>query len=82
MNRIKEIIKEKGMSMNELADTLGITRQTLSSQINGTANIASYEKIAKALGVSMGELFDAPAQNNTSVTCPKCGAKLTVKVEE
>ena len=41
MNRIKDIIKEKGLTINEVADKLGITRVTLSTQINGTANISS-----------------------------------------
>ena len=43
MNRIKELLKEKGVTINELSDKLGISRVTLSSQINGTANIISYE---------------------------------------
>ena len=53
MNRIKEILKEQGVTINELADKLGISRVTLSTQINGTANIVSYEKIATALNVPM-----------------------------
>ena len=57
MNRIKELLKEKGVTINELSDKLGISRVTLSSQINGTANIISYEKIAKALNVPMWQLF-------------------------
>lgn len=33
MNRIKEILKERGITINELADKLGISRVTLSTQI-------------------------------------------------
>ena len=46
MNRIKDILKEQGITINELAEKMGLNRVTLSTQINGTANIASYEKIA------------------------------------
>ena len=33
--RIKTILKEKNMSVQELADKLGVSRQALSKQING-----------------------------------------------
>lgn len=62
MNRIKEILKEKSITLNELADKIGISRVTLSTQINGTANIASYERIAAALDVPMWQLFASPEE--------------------
>lgn len=78
MNRIKEILKEQGVTINELADKLGISRVTLSTQINGTANIVSYEKIATALNVPMWQLFASPEEiqpqsDGVSITCPNCG---------
>lgn len=84
MNRIKDIIKEKGITINELAEKLGITRVTLSSQINGTANIVSYEKIAAALDVPMWQLFASPSEvqgTSGSIVCPKCGNTITIKAE-
>lgn len=62
MNRIKEVLKEKGISINELAEILGVSRVTVSTQINGTANIASYERIAAALNVPMWQLFARPEE--------------------
>lgn len=80
MNRIKDVIKEKGLTINELSEKLGISRVTLSSQINGTANIASYEKIAAALNVPMWQLFASgddvkPENERNTITCPCCGKK-------
>lgn len=60
--RVKEVCKEKGVTINELADKLGISRVTLSTQINGTTNIVSYEKIATALNVPMWQLFASPEE--------------------
>ncbi|MBC8593872.1 helix-turn-helix transcriptional regulator [Oscillospiraceae bacterium N12] len=82
MNRIKDILKEKGITINELAETMGLNRVTLSTQINGTANITSYEKIATALDVPMWQLFASPAEVTKEAkgeTCPYCGKPITIK---
>lgn len=86
MNRIKEILKERGITINELADKLGISRVTLSTQINGTANIVSYEKIATALNVPMWQLFASPEEvqpkkDGFSLICPHCGKSIKIKVD-
>ena len=87
MNRIKEVLKEQGITINELADKIGISRVTLSTQINGTANIVSYEKIATALNVPMWQLFASPEEvqpkkDGLSLTCPHCGKDINIKVEQ
>ena len=86
MNRIKEIIKEKDTTINDLANKLGISRFTLSSQINGTANIVSYEKIASALEVPMWQLFASKKDvigelEGNYIRCPKCGHEFEVEVK-
>ena len=78
--RVKELCKEKGLQMQELADKLGITRITLTRNINGNPTISTLENIAAALGVSVPELF-VPHSRNT-ITCPKCGTVLDVKEKE
>nr|DAQ34852.1 MAG TPA: Helix-turn-helix XRE-family like protein [Caudoviricetes sp.] len=86
MNRIKEVLKEQGVTINELADKMGISRVTLSTQINGTANIVSYEKIATALNVPMWQLFASPEEvqpktDSLTLSCPHCGKNINIKVE-
>lgn len=78
--RVKEICKEKGLQMQELADRLGITRITLTRNISGNPTISTLENIASALGVSVQELFE-PQPANT-IVCPKCGTVLEVKERE
>ena len=86
MNRIKEVLKEQGVTINELADKMGISRVTLSTQINGTANIVSYEKIATALNVPMWQLFASPEEvqpktDGLTLSCPHCGKSINIKVD-
>ena len=83
--RIKQAIKESGSSVGELAQKMGVSRQTISRQING-ANITveTVQKIADALGLPVGQLFDQKPQptnaDNNVITCPHCGEKLVINV--
>ena len=71
--RVKEICKEKGTTIQELADNMEMKRESLSRAINGNPTLETLEKIATALGVNITELFDKPKNNTTGITCPHCG---------
>lgn len=43
--------------MQEVADRIGIVRDTLTRQINGNPTVETLEKIANALEVDISELF-------------------------
>ena len=58
--RVKEICKEKGITIQELADNMEMKRESLSRAINGNPTLETLEKIATALGVNITELFDQP----------------------
>ena len=83
--RIKQAIKESGSSVGELAQKMGVSRQTISRQING-ANITveTVQKIADSLGLPVGQLFDQKPQTTNAepntITCPHCGAKLVINL--
>ena len=83
--RIKQAIKESGSSVGELAQKMGVSRQTISRQING-ANITveTVQKIADALGLPVGQLFDQKPQtknaDHNTITCPHCGEKLVINL--
>jgi transcriptional regulator with XRE-family HTH domain len=62
--RIKEVIKEKGMTVQTLADKMGINRVGLSNHINGNPSVAVLEKIAAALEVPIQELFEKEKNEN------------------
>lgn len=80
--RIKEVLKEQGVTNIFLADKVGITRPNMSNIVNGKTkpSLETLEKIADALNVPITELFEHPKQN--VITCPKCGTRLEVKERE
>ncbi len=57
--RIKEIAKEKGMTMADIARTIGITPINLSASLNGNPTLSRLTAVADILGVSVSELFEA-----------------------
>lgn len=60
--RIKEILKEKGITLSQLADTMGVSRQALSRQVAGKLLVEKAEEIATALNVPMWQLFASPEE--------------------
>lgn len=80
--RIKNILKEKGMTNIAIADKVGITRPNMSNIVNGKTkpSLDTLEKIAEALNVHISELFEQPKQN--IITCPYCNGKIKVSKDE
>ena len=83
--RIKQAIKESGISVGELAQKMGVSRQTISRQINGAnITVSTVQKIADALGLPVGQLFDQKPQptnaDHNVITCPHCGEKLVINL--
>lgn len=72
--RIKEVCKEKGVTLQHVAEVIGVNRVSLSNSINGNPTIQTLEKIANALGVAVSELIDEPKTN--TITCPHCGKQI------
>jgi len=55
--RVKEICKQKGILLKDLAKKLNITDVGLQQIIKGNPTIQTLERIADALGVDFVELF-------------------------
>lgn len=80
---IKETLKQRGLTQNELAERLGINRVSLSRILSNKNDmrVSTIIKIADAIGCDVSEFF-APAdtaEHNTT-TCPHCGAKLVINL--
>lgn len=81
--RIKDVLKEKKMTVVSLAGIIGITQPNMSNIVNGksTPSLETLEKIALALEVPVTELFEQPKSDTASLTCPHCGKSIEIEVK-
>jgi transcriptional regulator with XRE-family HTH domain len=77
--RIKEVLKEKGMTAKELAAKMGVTPPSISVAINGNTTVEMLNRIAAALDVLITDLFERP--KNDTINCPHCGGKIKIGKE-
>lgn len=58
-NKISELRKERRVTQEELADAVGVTRQTIISLENGryNASLLLAHKLARYFGLTIEELF-------------------------
>ena len=86
--RIKEILKERNITQQQLADMLGVTRSAITQQLSGKPSMTTLEKIAEVLCVEMWELFKSKAEILEGITdgarnvipCPHCGKPIEVSL--
>lgn len=79
--RIKELLREKGITAKELASKIGMTETGLSIAMgdNGNPPLKRLEQIATALGVPVTELFDKPKEG--IICCPHCGKEIKLETK-
>ncbi len=80
---IKKVFSRYGLTSKEVAERMGIAPNNLSMTIKkGNPTYSTLCEIAKAVGCSIYELIADDEENKaTTVICPKCGAKLKIKVD-
>lgn len=78
---IRSIIKQKGYTIEQVADMMGISRVTLMQNISRNPTISTLRRVADALGCKVSDFFqdELSEEDKNSITCPKCGAKFTLK---
>lgn len=80
-DNVKRICKEKNISFADLAEKIGVTRQTLYNQTENNPSLQTIERIAAALGVSVADLVrrDTTTPEN-GLICPHCGKPLHIEL--
>lgn len=66
-NNILDVLKSKGKKQMELADGIGVSKQTMSKMLNGGRSINAIElkQIADFLGISMDSIVRVPEKQVT-----------------
>jgi DNA-binding phage protein len=79
--RIKEICKEKAVTISAIAEQIGTPQTSLSRALgeNGNPTLDTLQKIADALCVPVADLFEQSVKD--IVNCPYCGGKLKIAKE-
>lgn len=79
MNRIEEIIREKGYTVTSLAEKMGTSKQNLFAKLKSPSYPTLIE-ISSALEVPMWQLFASPeevaGEKENTIRCPHCGGKI------
>ena len=76
-------MEQQGMKSVELAERLGVTKQTISNLINGRVmpSLDTIKKAADILGVPMWQMFAAPSEATSTIACPHCGKPIKITKE-
>lgn len=64
--RVVEIAHLKGLTMSDIARTIGISRVNLSNSLNGNPTLSRLREVAKILNVEVAELFKPSAKEHIS----------------
>ena len=80
-SRIKELLKERGLTISYLAEQIGTTQTSLSRALGkkGNPTYETLSKIAKVLSIDISELFKS---NGISISCPHCGKSINIRVDK
>lgn len=66
-NRIKSILKDKGLRMADLANRVGMGQSNLIASLRNNPKLSTLEEICKALGIEMAELFGGKAEKGNGI---------------
>ena len=78
--RVKQICKEQGLTLKELAAKLEISETGLRKILAGNPTIGTLEKIAGVLGVGCIDLLETPKE--AKVICPHCGKVINIELKK
>ena len=78
---VKSIIKQKGYTIEQVAEKIGVTRVTLSQNLSRNPTVATLQRVADAIGCKVGDFFldESSSEDPNTIICPKCGAKFELK---
>ena len=81
---VKSVIKQKGYTIEQVAEKIGVTRVTLTQNLSRNPTINTLQRIAEAIGCKVGDFFldEFEDKDENTITCPTCGTKIEFKKKE
>ena len=78
---VKSVIKQKGYTIEQVAEKIGVTRVTLTQNLSRNPTINTLQRIAEAIGCKVGDFFldEFEGKDENVITCPTCGTKIEFK---
>lgn len=75
--RVKQLASQRGMTLKDVSEKMGVVPQRLNSILRGQFSISSLSLLAETLEVEVYELFK-PKEGVADCSCPHCGKPLKV----
>lgn len=77
---VKSIIKQKGYTIEQVAEKMGVTRVTLTQNLSRNPTMNTLQRVADAIGCKVGEFFldEIQVKPNNTIPCPHCGKPIDV----
>lgn len=78
---LKYIFKQKGYTISEVANSIGISQSALSQQINNESiKLKTLCEIADALSCPLTDLLQDTDDTSITLTCPHCKHAIRLQV--
>lgn len=82
---VKTIVKQHGFTLKDVAEKMGISRVTLTQNLQRNPTVNTLQRIADVIGCRVGDFFrdelaDELCEHSPGLTCPHCGAKLNISI--
>lgn len=84
---IKKVVKDKGYTLMQVANALGMSQPDLSQRIKrGSLSIEQCKVIARTLNITLDTLAsdeddDDASVNAPALRCPYCGKPISIHIE-
>lgn len=76
-HKVKEILRRKGLTVQDLAEYLGISRASLVRSLKDNITVTRLQDIAAALGVDVCDII----RKEPVFVCSHCGKPLNIRIE-
>lgn len=76
-HKVKEVLRRKGLTVQDLAEYLGISRASLVRSLKDNITVTRLQDIAAALGVDVCDII----RKDPVFVCSHCGKPLNIRIE-